>query len=160
MRKLKIYLDTSIISYLQQEDSPKETEITQKLWNEIKMGKHDAYISETVLLEIYNCPEPKQAFLLQQIAEVNLKVLDIHEDIKILAQKYVTENIIPKKYLDDATHIAMATYYICDFIVSWNFKHIVRGKTIIGVNGINKLMGYREIGLISPQSIIEEEEWL
>lgn len=32
MRKLRIYLDTSVISYLNQEDVPEKMEQTQKLW--------------------------------------------------------------------------------------------------------------------------------
>ena len=32
MRKLKIYLDTSVISYLDQSDSQEKMEQTRKLW--------------------------------------------------------------------------------------------------------------------------------
>ena len=158
MKKQKIYLDTTIISYLQQEDSPKETEITLKLWDEIKLRKYDACISDAVFVEVKNCGEPKRTFMLEKISEVLLEILEINQDIKILAQKYIAEGIIPQNYKDDALHIAASTYYNCDFIISWNFSHIVRDKTIIGANGINRLLGYKDIGLISPQSIINIEE--
>lgn len=32
MRKLKIYLDTSVISYLEQEDVPEKMDQTKRLW--------------------------------------------------------------------------------------------------------------------------------
>lgn len=158
MKKLKIYLDTSVLSYLQQEDTLNEMNITLELWDKIKMGKYNVNISDAVLLELYECPQPKQDFLLSQLENVNFTVLDVNEDIRELAIRYINEGIIPKKCFDDATHIATATYYNCDCIVSWNFKHIVRDKTIIGANGINKLMGYKDIIIISPQSMFEGDE--
>ena len=35
-RKLKVYLDTSVISYLQQADAPEKTRITLELWERFK----------------------------------------------------------------------------------------------------------------------------
>lgn len=75
-----------------------------------------------------------------------------------MAEQYVSSRIIPAKYEDDAFHIAMATIFDCSAIVSWNFTHIVKLKTIIGVNGINLGLGFREIEIVSPMSIVEEEE--
>ena len=37
-RKLKVYLDTSVISYLKQDDAPDETKITLRLWEKFKTG--------------------------------------------------------------------------------------------------------------------------
>lgn len=46
MKKLKIYLDTSVISHLKQGDAPDKTADTLKLWEDIKQGKYDVYLSE------------------------------------------------------------------------------------------------------------------
>ncbi len=74
-----------------------------------------------------------------------------------LAEKYVQEKIIPQKYFDDALHLACATYANVDSVVSWNFKHFVNLKTIRGVNGVNRIVGLKEIEILTPQSWIEEE---
>ena len=66
--------------------------------------------------------------------------------------------IIPAKYQDDAFHIALASVLDCNAIVSWNFTHMVKLKTIIGVNSINLGLGYKEIEIVSPMSIVREEE--
>lgn len=42
--------------------------------------------------------------------------------------------------------------------MSWNFKHMVRAKTIFGVNGINNLLGYGELEILSPDSMVDAEE--
>ena len=60
MRKLKVYLDTSVISHLLQEDVPEKMSDTRKLWEMFKAGKYDVYLSTVTLREIEECPEPKQ----------------------------------------------------------------------------------------------------
>jgi hypothetical protein len=72
-----------------------------------------------------------------------------------LAEKYVEEGLIPQKYKDDAFHLAAASVYNCDIVLSWNFTHIVKAKTIFGVNGVNNMLGYRHIEIISPESLTE-----
>jgi hypothetical protein len=52
--------------------------------------------------------------------------------------------------------LQLASISNCKVIISWNFKHIVRVKTILGANGINKLEGYGEIEIASPESMLEE----
>ena len=96
--------------------------------------------------------------MIDRLAEIETITLEANEEIENLANKYIIEGIIPSKYQEDAMHIAIATYHNCDFLVSWNFKHIVRDKTIIEANGVNTLMGYKEIGLITPESIIGGDE--
>jgi len=42
-----------------------------------------------------------------------------------------------------------------DVIISWNFKHIVKLKTKIEANGVNKLLGYKEIEICTPEEVVE-----
>ena len=59
MRKLKVYLDTSVISHLLQEDVPEKMADTRKLWEMFKDGKYDVYLSIVTLEEVGDCPEPR-----------------------------------------------------------------------------------------------------
>ncbi len=156
MKKLKIYLDTSVISHLQTEDALEKTASTLKLWDEIAQGKYYVCISKLVLAELNKCAEPKKTLMFDYLNRSTFDIFEINEEIELLSLKYLEECIIPEKYGDDATHISAATVNNCDYIVSWNFKHMVKVKTIMGVNGINKLVGYKEIGIVSPDSLIEE----
>jgi len=54
-----------------------------------------------------------------------------------------------------ALHIAMAVINGIEAIISWNFEHIVKLKTRIMVNGINRLLGYHEIEICSPEEVVE-----
>ena len=63
MNKLKIYLDTSVISYLDQQDSLEKMAETQDVWNLFKKGRYDIYISDIVLYEINKCKKEKRQIL-------------------------------------------------------------------------------------------------
>ena len=54
--------------------------------------------------------------------------------------------------------MAIASVYGCNTVASWNFHHMVKIKTIFGVNGVNKLTGYSDIEIVTPEVIVEEED--
>jgi hypothetical protein len=58
--------------------------------------------------------------------------------------------VLSKKSEDDLAHIACSVLNDFDYIVSWNFKHLVNVKTINKVNAVNILLGLREIKIIAP----------
>ncbi len=75
-----------------------------------------------------------------------------------LARLYVSEGIIPEKYITDAVHIASTTVNDLDFIVSYNFKHIVKLKTMTMTEIVNLREHYRKIGIYSPTEVVEYDE--
>lgn len=155
MKKITLYLDTSVLNFYFAEDSPGDMRVTKELLSEIKKGAYEAFISATVLEEIAKAPQAKKAALLELIAEYKLPALEINEEIEALASKYVKNGIIPAKFEEDAVHIAIAVVNNLDVIVSWNFRHIVKLKTKFAVNGINKQEGYKDIEIYSPREVIE-----
>lgn len=61
MEKLKVYLDTSVISHMFQDDAPEKIADTRKLWELFKEDKYDIYLSTVTLEELSDCKEPKKA---------------------------------------------------------------------------------------------------
>ena len=157
MKKTKLYLDTSVPSFLFADDSPDKRAITVKFWNLLKTGVFDSVISDILLIEINRANDSLSFKLKDAIADLSPAVIYVNEEITVLAQKYVEAKIVPERFFDDALHMACATYVEVDAIVSWNFKHFVNLKTIRGINGVNRMIGLKEIEILSPQSWIEEE---
>ncbi len=81
-------------------------------------------------------------------------LLSINEEIKELAERYILEKIIPEKYRNDALHIAASVVNDLDVVVSWNLQHIVKLKTKLGVEGINRLLGYKVIEIVTPEEVL------
>lgn len=157
MKKTKLYLDTSVPSFLFADDSQEKQEATIRFWDILRLGIYDVVISDILLLEISKCEAPLGQKLEDKLAEIILEIVSVNEDVFVLARKYVDETIIPQQYQDDAMHIALATYHEADALISWNFKHMVNLKTIRGINGINRMLGFKELEILTPQSWIQEE---
>jgi len=157
MRVPKIYIETSVFNFYFAEDAPDKLKDTLKLFEEIKEGKYEPYISNSVLLELEKDAEPKRTQMLKLIEDYNITILPVKIEERLLANIYVAEGIIPQKYATDALHIASTTINNLDFIVSYNFKYIVKRKTITLTESINLREGYKRIGIFSPTEVIEDE---
>jgi len=158
MKKLKIYLDTSVISHLDQQDAPQKTEDTLKFWEILKGDKYEVFISIVDMLELERCQEEKFLLLKNKLDEVSFIFLDKNDEAEELAELYVASNILTQKNINDCRHIAYACVANCDMVVSWNFKHIVNYKTIRGVKSVNAIAGYKEMEIYTPTMLLSEEE--
>ena len=157
MKKLKIYLDTSIIGYLYQETQPEKMADTQKLWEQIKNGVYETVISELLFEELSNNPnEEIKNILLEFLAQIDYEITPLTSEIENLAVSIISHGILTKKSYQDCLHIATALVHNCNLLVSWNFKHLVNIRTINGVRAISNLEGYRNIDIITPTSLIQE----
>jgi hypothetical protein len=74
-----------------------------------------------------------------------------------LANMYISEGIILNKYFTDALHIAFTTIKILDYIVSLNFTHIIKTKTIEKTSLINQREGYKKVGIYSPIEVVKND---
>ncbi|MCL2356236.1 MAG: type II toxin-antitoxin system VapC family toxin [Defluviitaleaceae bacterium] len=158
MKNLKIYLDTSIISYLFADDTLEKMNDTLLLWKDLSSGKHDIFVSPIVINEIRKCAEPKQSMMFEKLKQINFRILKETDEIFALADEYIKGGVLSAKSRDDCMHIAYAVVYNCDVIVSWNFKHLVNFKTINKVKVVNAIHLYKEISIISPTMLIEEAD--
>ena len=150
MRKQKIYLDTSVVSHLEQTDVPDKMADTLKLWDILKGGEYDIYISDVTLNEIGACYEPKRALLLEYLSQIDYTEITVNDEIDAVAQKFIDNGILKPKSIDDCRHIACSIVHACDCIVSWNFKHIVNVKTIEGMKIVSAITGYNEVAIYTP----------
>jgi len=159
MRKLSLYLDTSVISFALSQDIPDDDRnITLKLIGEINKDRFEGFISDTVIRELGNTQDAvKRRKLLKLVDNIEFsEVLSVNEEIDRVADKYIEEGIIPAVYRDDALHIAITSVKGLDILVSWNFKHLVKHKTRIEVAGVNTLLGYKAIDICTPWEVIED----
>lgn len=157
MRAPKIYLETSVFNFVFADDAPDKKQDTLKLFKEIKEGRYEPYTSDYVIDELEAAPEEKRLNMLRLIKEYSVKLIEANDEAVMLSKIYVAEGVIPQKYVTDALHIAVATIVDMDFIVSLNFRHIVKRKTMLLTEVINVREGYKKIGIYSPAEVIEDD---
>ncbi len=149
---IKIYLETSVINFLFAEDAPDKMKITQEFFNLI--NEYKVFISDIVLLEIEQASVKKKELLLNVINKYKMRALESSEEAEKLADIYVNEGIIPKKYYNDALHIAIATKYEMDALISWNLTHIVKFKTKFHIKKINEKLKEKDVIICTPEEMV------
>jgi len=158
MDKLKVYLDTSVISHLNAPDAPTQMNDTLKLWDDIKAGLYSIYVSDLTIMELDHCPEPKRSEMISSLLDIEYIELIQDERARQLSQLYFEVGGLPPKSKEDAMHIAIASVNDCDIILSWNFKHIVNLRAMTAVEDVNIKKRYKNIRILSPTMLLNEEE--
>jgi predicted nucleic acid-binding protein len=153
----KLYLDTSVISHLEQTEKPAEQSDCIELFERIKRGEYDVYISHVTMREIDDCSEPLRGILQCHLDSIKYTAIDETEEVLNFADKLIDAGVLSKRNVDDCRHIAAAVTAKCDIIVSLNFRHIVNPKTSKGVRTVCFNEGYKIIDIYSPKSIVEED---
>ncbi|MEW5692172.1 MAG: PIN domain-containing protein [Candidatus Hydrogenedentota bacterium] len=146
--KLKLYLDTSVPNAYFDEKNSYRQETTRQFWTNLK--EYEVFISDLVIKEIESTGNKVTRENLLNLIEGFNSLSTKDEEIRILAQEYVTRGIIPVKHIEDAIHLAVTTINSLDIMVSWNFEHIVKLKTKREVNVVNILLGYNSIEIVEP----------
>ena len=158
MDKKKVYLETTLFSYYFDEDRDAHAD-TVTLFEECTEGKFEPYTSDYVIKEIEGTPsDEKREEMIALINKYDIAILEATDETEKLAERYVNENALSRGSLIDASHIAAATVNELDMIVSLNFRHIVKEKTIQLTNAINVLQGYKKVKIKSPMEVIDSEK--
>lgn len=155
----KLYLDTSIISHLDASDAPNKMRETITLWKYFIENKYEIYLSNVTLEEIFECNEPK-TYMLDQIKKIKYTSINENEQSKLLVNEYLNHDVLTEKSIDDLRHVSLAVLSNCDYILSWNFKHLVNIRTIDKIQDVNKLLGYQDIRIIPPTMLLEDGDIL
>jgi hypothetical protein len=157
-KKLKIYLDTSVINFLFSDQSQEKKEITIDFF-ENYLDDYDVYISDFVIIEIEKTTNlEKKTLLLNALEKYNLIVYEkAVKEINEIADIYIKNGIIPEKKLDDALHVAFCTFFEFDILLSWNFRHLANINKQEKINTINTSLGFRkQLLLLNPMEVIYE----
>jgi len=151
MKKTKIYLDTSVISAYFDIQKPVRQLITQK-WMDHDLKDFVPYVSSLVLSEIEaNRNTDLKKALFEFIDNHKFSVIEMTQEIEELASEY-RKKVIPKE-INDSLHIAAASVYQLQAIVSWNFKHIVNLKTVLGIHQVNLERGFPLVEIMTPENL-------
>jgi len=82
--------------------------------------------SEAVLDELTRGDYPNQEKALLLINDTRL--LEIDDPITEIVEAYVRHKLMPQNPLGDALHLALASYYKCDFLLTWNCQHLANAN--------------------------------
>ena len=152
--KPRLYFDTSVFGGVYDEEFE---EISTLLFEKVRLGQIICVYSDLSETELENAPQKVKDFF-SRLPKEYLQRVEVTEEAFELAEKYLEEKVVGKTSADDCRHIATATINRVDYLVSWNFKHIVNVFRIRGYNSINIRFGYPQLDIRSPKEIVNYED--
>jgi predicted nucleic acid-binding protein len=159
--KYKVYVETSFISYLvgrlKTDLITLQRQLSSQLWWQRKRNEFQLFASQAVYRECIRGDAEMVQERLALLEEVAL--LPLTGEILELAERLVAPaGPLSKKSADDAIHIAAATVYGCEFLLTWNFKHINNAFIRPEIERIIASHGYRPPNICSADELMGSDE--
>ena len=152
----KVYIESTIPSYLTAKPTSNliasaRQFMTRSWWLEYRLS-YQLYTSDVVIVECQR-GDPKAAIKrLEPISDIHC--LKITKDVVVLAELIFQKLQIPERAKDDAFHMALACVHQMDYLLSWNFKHIVNASLIKKLRVIASEAGYILPQICTPEELI------
>lgn len=153
-----VYVETTIPSFYSETRTDVGTEArrrwTRQWW---AMPKPDQHLVTSVVVfeELERIPNAarrqKALALVRPLDQLNY-TLEIAE----IADVYVRYKLMPGEAAGDADHLALASFYNCDMLVTWNCRHLANANKTGHIRRINALLGLRTPMLVTPLELLEK----
>ena len=156
--KKTVYLDSTIPSYLfDRRESIKEfINITKRWWKE-ERENYRVVISEATIIEIGNGNHPyKEQIIMGCTSQV--EVLAPDDAIDMIVRTYEDNYLMPRGVTGDAAHLAYASFYSADFLLTWNCNHLANANKKQHILKVNSRLELPTPEIVTPMELFTETE--
>lgn len=151
-----VYIDTTIPSYYvdQRPEFRLHIERTRTWWDEEKL-LYDVYMSELVVAELGEGDFPGKQKALSLVQDIpRLAPL---QEIGDVVEVYITHRLVPSVDLRDGFHLAFASFYKMDYLLTWNCAHLANIRKQEHIRIVNARLGLHVPAIITPFELLPEE---
>jgi predicted nucleic acid-binding protein len=155
----RIYIETTIPSFYF-EVRPEAEMVARRTWTRewwaAASPRDEIVTSEAVLDELTVGDHPHRADCLAMVAD--LPLLSIEPAIAETVEAYIAHKLMPRDPSGDALHLALASHYRCDFLATWNCRHLANANKFDHVRRINGILGLFVPALVTPLELLGEDD--
>lgn len=155
MTKPRVYVETTIPSFYHEEradpDIVARREWTRPWWDGAAT-RCELVTSVAVLDELANGPAERSAAWLSLLAD--LPLVPVVPAIADVVDAYVARRLMPADPAGDALHVALASYHKCDFLVTWNCRHLANANKFAHLRRVNAILGLFVPSLVTPLELL------
>lgn len=84
-----------------------------------------------------------------------LELLEITPAVIDVVEAYISRHVMPVDPAGDALHLALASVHRCDFLVTWNCRHLANANKFGHIRRVNTLLGLYVPNLVTPLELLE-----
>ena len=156
--KLKVYVETTVISYLTARPSRDvvvagHQQTTHDWWRTCR-DRFELVASQLVLGEA-SIGDPEAA---RKRVEVlgELSLLEITPEASALALQLVKAAAVPAKAAQDALHLSVAVTNGVNYLVTWNCRHLANAALRAKIEEACRTAGYEPVIICTPEELLED----
>ncbi len=86
-----------------------------------------------------------------------IPLLQVTDEVKKLARKILTLGLLPATSDRDATHIALASAYEMDLLLSWNCRHIANAAIQTRLRRLVEAADFNLPVICTPEELMEND---
>ena len=155
----RIYLETTVISFYYNSRTEPELVARQnwtRRWLDAAMASSDELVTSlAVESELDAGVFLNKAEMLAMAASFPL--LDLNEAVVEAVDAYISHHVMPNDPTGDALHLAVASFHRCDFLVTWNCRHIANANKFGHIRRVNAILGLGNPVLVPPLELLDED---
>ncbi len=153
-----VYLDSTIPSYLfdQRESIRDFVDITKRWWRD-ERGNFQVISSEAAVVELNRGNHPHKEKILKECLPL-IDILPFDKKIDKIVEVYEANFLMPKASMGDGTHLAYASLYKADFLLTWNCNHLANANKKQHIRIINARLGLFVPEVTTPMELFKETD--
>ena len=154
-----VYIETTIPSfYFEPRTEPEmvaRREWTRDWWDN-HGSNYELLTSEAVVDELERGDFAGREDALALIKD--LPLLEIEQAIADTVTAYISHHVMPAEPAGDALHLALASNHKCDFLLTWNCRHLANANKFSHIRRVNGILGLFVPALVTPLELLGEIE--
>ena len=89
---------------------------------------------------------------------LSVPLIPLAWEIDGIVQAYVRNKLMPEDPAGDALHLALASFHRCDYLVTWNCRHLANANKFGHIRRVNDLLGLKSPELVTPPELLGDIE--
>jgi predicted nucleic acid-binding protein len=154
----RIYIETTIPSFyyeIRKEPEMVARRIWTRHWWDNTKKNYELISSAPVIDELTRGNYTTKKKILQLMEDI--KLVSVEKPILDIVKIYIQNNVMPNDPLGDALHLALASFHKCDYLLTWNCKHLANANKFQHIKRVNAMLDLYVPMLVTPLELIEGE---
>ncbi len=159
MTRPRVYVETTIPSFYHEARTSPESAVRREWTRQWWDGASDRYelVTSPAVLDELAGGRPELGA--KRVALVrDLPLLPIEPVIIEIVETYIRYKLMPADPGGDAVHLALASYNKCDFLVTWNCRHLANANKFGHIRRVNTMLGLFVPALVTPLELMGEDD--
>lgn len=155
MPKPLVYIETTVPNFyhnLRPDPAIVERRARTREWWASAADRYELLTSEVVVDELSAGTSRLVPLRLELLSD--LPEIAVTPQVEATVETYVRHKLMPAHPRGDAYHLALASCFGCDFIVTWNCRHLANPNKFAHVRRINQRLGLGVPEIVTPLNLL------